>query len=184
MEQNFPYKLNDNIFEFILSLGKFGQSSINRRLCCYLSSSLCRLLIKSKETLLEDKNVQRLFERMSLLFEDPDKIIELQMVREIQYVIPLFKDIMFNNKDVILSIECYIKLDWDHIPQTMTIICLLNNIITIENIKSIVDTLFEKIKEILEDKEYEINLKNDIMECLINCLYNNYKLIPKIFNKV
>ena len=187
INKEFPYKLNDNIFEFILSLGKFGQTPNNRRLCCYLSSSLCRLLIKENgdnNNNIQDENVQKMYDRLTRLFEDPENIIQLQMVRELQYLIPLFKEILFDNKDVIKSILEYIKLDWDHVPPSMTIICLLNNIILIENKKNLIDRILEKIKVIVEEKEYEINFKNDIMDCLIHCLYNNYKLIPKIVNQV
>ena len=178
-DKDFPYKINDNIFEFILSLGKFGQTPENRRLCCYLSSSLCRLLNKN----IQDENVQKMYQRLTRLFEDPENIIQLQMVRELQYLIPLFKEILFDNKDVIKSIVEYIKLDWDHVPPSLTIICLLNNILLIENQKNLIDILFEKIKVIITEKEYEINFKNDIMDCLIHCLYNNYKIIPKIVNQ-
>ena len=179
INKEFPYKLNNNIFEFILSLGKFGQTPNNRRLCCYLSSSLCRLLNNN----IQDENVQKMYQRLTRLFEDPENIIQLQMVRELQYLIPLFKEILFDNKDVIKSIIEYIKLDWDHVPPSLTIICLLNNILLIENQKNLIDILFEKIKVIITEKEYEINFKNDIMDCLVHCLYNNYKLIPKIVNQ-
>ena len=40
----FPYNINNDIIEFIVSLGKFGQTLTNRRLCGYLSSSLCRII--------------------------------------------------------------------------------------------------------------------------------------------
>ena len=53
IDKEFPYKLNDNIFEWVLSLGKFGESPNNRRLCCYLSSSLCRLFVRKEK---EEKN--------------------------------------------------------------------------------------------------------------------------------
>ena len=191
IDKEFPYKLKDNIFEFILSLGVFGQSPVNRRLCCYLSSSLCRLLIKKEKNnsennnkKSEEDNIEKMYQRLCKLIEDPEKTIEMQMVRELQYIIPLFKDKIFKDEDVIKSIKCYIKLDWDHIPQSMTIISLLNNIYVIESLQEFSDILIEKIKEIIEEKEYENNFKNDIMDCLIHCLYNNYKLIPKIVNKV
>ena len=87
INKEFPYVLNDNIFETILSLGVFGQSKINRRLCGYLSSSLCRLLIKkdktgnkNNNTSIQDKNVQKMYTRLCSLFDDPEKEIELQMV--------------------------------------------------------------------------------------------------------
>ena len=144
IDKEFPYYLNDNIFEVILSLGKFGESPNNRRLCCYLSSSLCRLLIKKeieKGKNNENKknnhseNVEKMYQRLSLLFDDPEKVIEMQMVRELKYIIPLFKNKLFLNKDVVEAIGFYINIDWDCIPQSMTIICLLNNITIIESQK-------------------------------------------------
>ena len=182
-KREFPYIINDDIFEIIISLGKFGQSTINRRLCCYLSSSLCRLIIKD-ENFMQDDHVQKLYLRLSYLFCDGEKMIESQMVRELQYIIPIFKDIMFTNEDINQAIECYIKHDTEHVSQSMTLITLLNNIINIEEQKEIIDNLIMKIKEIIEVKEYEINYKNDIMNTLINCVYNNFKSIPKIINKI
>ena len=182
-KKEFPYTINDDIFEFIISLGKFGQSTINRRLCCYLSSSLCRLIIKDENNI-QDDNSQKLYKRLSYLFCDGEKMIELQMVRELQYIIPIFKDSMFNNEDIKQAIECYIKHDTEHVSQSMTLITLLNNILNIGEQKYIIEILLLKIKEIIEVKEYEIIYKNDIMNNLINCLYNNYELIPKIINKI
>ena len=193
INKEFPYKLNNNIFEIILSLGVFGQTPINRRLCCYLSSSLCRLLIINNENnnnddsnniIIQDENIKKMFSRLSNLSDDPEKIIETQMVRELQYIIPLFKEIFLSDKEFLKALDFYVKLDWDHVPQSMTIICILNNIILFESQNTLVDLLLDKIKEIIEEKEYEVNFKNDIMDCLIHCLYNNYKLIPKIVNQV
>ena len=42
----FPYTISDEIIELIVSFGKFGQTSVNRKLCLYLSSSLCRIMVK------------------------------------------------------------------------------------------------------------------------------------------
>ena len=183
-KKEFPYSINDDIFEFIISLGKFGQSTINRRLCCYLSSSLCRLIIKDENNL-QDNNAQKLYKRLSYLFCDGEKMIESQMVRELQYIIPIFKDTMFTNEDINQAIECYIKHDTEHVSQSMTLITLLNNILNIEEQKKIIEILLFKIKEIIEVKEYEISHKNDIMNTLINSLYNNFKSIPKaIINQI
>ena len=183
-KKEFPYTINNDIFELIISLGKFGQSTINRRLCCYLSSSLCRLIIKDENNI-QDDNVQKLFKRLSYISCDGEKMIESQIVRELQYMIPVFKDIIFADEDLNQAIECYIKHDTEHASQSMILIILLNNIINIKEQKKIIELLIMKIKEIIEVKEYEINYKNDIMNNLINCLYNNFKLIPKIIiNKI
>ena len=195
IDKEFPYNINDNIFEVILSLGKFGETPNNRRLCCYLSSSLCRLLVKKEKENENEKNkenknnnhsenIQKMYQRLSRLFDDPEKIIEVQMARELKYIIPLFKNQLFANEDVVEAIRFYINIDFDCIPQSMTIICLLNNITIIESQKYLRRVLFEKIKEIIEDKDYEIHFINDIMDCLINNLYNNFKYIPEIINLV
>lgn len=183
IKKDFPYIINDDIFEFIISLGKFGKSAINRRLSVYLSSSLCRLIIKDDSNI-QDENTQKLYTRLSYLFCDTDKIIEAQMVRELKYIIPIFKDIMFSNEDIYSSIELYITHDTDVSSQCSAIKALINNIIYIEKQNKLVDKLLLKIKEIIEAKDYGINRKNDIMNTLINSLYINHKLIPKIVNSI
>ena len=64
----FPYTINDEIIELIVSLGKFGQTSSNRKLCCFLSSSLCRIMIKingENDNNLNNVNIKRLYKRLS-----------------------------------------------------------------------------------------------------------------------
>ena len=178
----FPYNINNDTIEFIVSLGKFGQTSINRRLCGYLSSSISRIIdINNSKT---DKNIlknylQQLYKRLSYLFWDGDKIIEAQMVRELLYIIPIFKDKMFSNEDINLAIESYINHDTDHIIQTMSIIALLKNLTHICNQNSIIKNLLNKIKEIIDDNDYEPLYKNTIIDIFINQLYENYTIIPE-----
>ena len=44
LKQNFfPYKIKDEIIQLIIDLGKFGQTAQNRKLCCYLCSSICKI---------------------------------------------------------------------------------------------------------------------------------------------
>ena len=173
----FPYTINDEIIELIVSLGKFGQTSSNRKLCCFLSSSLCRIMIKingENDNNLNNVNIKRLYKRLSYLFWDGEKIIEAQMVRELLYIIPLFKDIMFTNEDIIQAIKSYINHDMDHIIQVMAIISVLKNIVYLYSENYIVNILFDKIKEITEDFDYELIYKNIILHTLINEIYNNY----------
>ena len=173
----FPYTINDEIIELIVSLGKFGQTSSDRKLCCFLSSSLCRIMIKingENNNNLNNVNIKRLYKRLSYLFWDGEKIIEAQMVRELLYIIPLFKDIMFTNEDIIQAIKSYINHDTDHIIQVMAIISVLKNIVYLYNENYIVSILFDKIKEITEDFDYESIYKNIILHTLINEIYNNY----------
>ena len=173
IKQNiFPYTINDDIIELIVSLGIFGQTSSNRKLCCFLSSSLCRIMIKiDRENNLNDKNIKKLYERISYLFWDGEKIIEAQMVRELLYIIPIFKDSMFSNEDIIQAIKSYINHDSDHIIQVMAIISLLKNIVYLNNENVIINILFDKIKEIIEDFDYESIYKNTILHILINEIY-------------
>ena len=172
----FPYVINDDIIEFIVSLGIFGQTSANRKLCCFLSSSLCRIMVKinGEKNNSSETNIKKLYERLNYLFWDGEKIIEGQMVRELLYIIPIFKDIMFTNDDIIQAIKSYINHDTDHIIQVMAIISVLKNIIYLNEENNIVNILFEKIKEIIEDFDYESIYKNTILHILINVIYTNY----------
>ncbi len=173
----FPYTISNEIIELIENLGIFGQTSSNRKLCCFLSSSLCRIMIiinGENNNNLNNSNIKKLYERLSYLFWDGEKIIEAQMVRELLYIIPLFKDIMFTNDDIIQAIKSYINHDTDHIIQVMAIISVLKNFVYLNKEIYIVNILLDKIKEITEDFDYESIYKNIILHTLINEIYNNY----------
>ena len=181
INNNFDYEINNDIFELILSMGKFGQSKENRRLSCYFSSCFSRLLYKKNNN---KEIIQKLYQRLSCLFYDNEKMIESQIIRELQYIIPIFKDIMFTNVEVNKAIECYILLDVDQEIQCLAIETLVKNLINIKEQKKILDILFGKIKEIIESKEYKNTYKNRIMDSLINSLYEENKILSKIIVKV
>ena len=183
----FPYTINDDIIELIDSLGIFGQTAVNRKLSCYLSSSLCRIMVNldGENNNLNTDNIKRLYKRLSYLFCDGDKIIESQMARELLYIIPIFKDFMFTNEDITQAIESYINHDTDHIIQVMGIISVLKNIVYLKKENQIINILLTKIKEITEDFDYESIYKNTILHILINEIYNNYlSLNPWILYQV
>ena len=178
----FPYTISDEIIELIVSFGKFGQTSVNRKLCLYLSSSLCRIMVKlDGDNNLNTISIKRLYTRINYLFCDGEKIIESQMVRELLYIIPIFKDVMFTNEDITQAIERYINHDIDHVIQVMAIISVLKNIIYLNKESNIINILLNKIKEISEDSDYEQIYKNAILHILINEMYNNYLSLNPAF---
>ena len=164
--ETFPFKIGDDIFEIIFSLGKFGQSAENIRLCCYLSSSMCRLVGHVEE----NENIQKMFNRICLLFGDLEKNTERQISRELKYLIPIFKGKILEKNDIIKAIKSYINHDWDHATQTTTIVSLINNYVYIN--QEMKDLIKDKIQEIFDDINYEDEHKNNIMETLINMMYN------------
>ena len=164
--ETFPFIIGDDIFEIIFSLGKFGQSAENIRLCCYLSSCMCRLVGHVEE----NENIQKMFNRICLLFGDLEPNTERQISRELGYLIPIFKGKILEKNDIIKAIKSYINHDWDHAIQTTTIVSLLNNYVYIN--QEIKDLIFDKMKEIFEDVNYNIEHKNNIMDTLINMMYN------------
>ena len=164
--ETFPYIIGDDIFEIIFSLGKFGQSPENIRLCCYLSSCMCRLVGHVRD----NENIQKMFNRICLLFGDLEKNTERQISRELRYLIPIFKGKILEKNDIIKAIKSYINHDWDHAIQTTTIVSLINNYVYIN--QEMRDLIFDKIKEIFEDANYEDEHKNNIMDTLINMMYN------------
>ena len=164
--ETFPYQIKDDIFEIIVSLGKFGQSPENIRLCCYLSSCMCRLVGHVEE----NENIQKMFKRICLLFGDLEKITERQISRELRYLIPIFKEKIMEKSDIIKAIKSYINHDWDHAIQSTTIVSLLINFEFIND--EMKELIYEKITEIFEDVNYEEEHKNNIIDTFINTLYN------------
>ena len=164
--ETFPYIIGDDIFEIIFSLGKFGQSAENIRLCCYLSSCMCRLVGHVEE----NENIQKMFNRICLLFGDLEKNTERQISRELGYLIPIFKGKILEKNDIIKAIKSYINHDWDHAIQTTTIVSLINNFLYLNH--EMKELIHEKIKEIFDDVNYDEEHKNNILDTLINMMYN------------
>ena len=170
-KNNFPYLIKDEIYENIISLGKFGQTAENRRLSCYLCCAICRILKN-----LKNGNLQKLYDRICFLFCDSEKQIETQLSKELEYLIPIFKKDLFLNNDILEAIYSYINHDSDHIIQTTTIVSIIKNMQIIDNVE-LAKKIFYKIKEIFEDVNYEQHYKNGIFCNIIFSLFNNYKLI-------
>ena len=171
----FPYKISEEIIQLIIDLGIFGQTPQNRKLCCYLCSSVCRIYYNNNK---ENPDIKKLCQRLNYLFWDVEKSTEAQMARELLYIIPLFYEDMFKSDDIIQAVESYINHDSDHVIQVMAIISLLKNIKYLnekkENCACVFSVLMNKIKEIIEDFDYEPIYKNIILHILINTLYTNY----------
>ena len=164
--ETFPYQIGNDIFEIIISLGKFGQSTENIRLCCYLSSCMCRLVGHVEE----NENIQKMLNRIILLFGDLENSTERQISRELRYLIPIFKGKILEKNDIIKAIKSYLNHDWDHAIQTTTVVSLLVNFEFIN--QEMKDLICDKIREILDDNNYEEEHKNNIIENFINMLYN------------
>ena len=180
----FPYKIKEEIIQLIIDLGIFGQTPQNRKLCCYLCSSICRIYFNKKEKSIEN-DIQKLYQRLNYLFWDVDKITEAQMTRELFYIIPLFYEEMFKSDDIIQALQSYINHDGDHVIQVMAIISLLKNIKYLnkkkENCSYIFNVLMNKIKEIIEDFDYESIFKNIVLHTLINSVYENFNELNTAF---
>ena len=98
------------------------------------------------------------------------KNTERQISRELRYLIPIFKGKILEKNDIMKAIKSYINHYWDHIIQTTTIVSLINNYIYINH--EIRELLHDKIKEIFDDANYEEEHKNNIMNNLIDMMFN------------
>ena len=164
--ETFPYQIGNEIFEIIISLGKFGQNTENIRLCCYLSSCMCRLVGHVEE----NENIQKMLNRICLLFGDLENTTERQISRELRYLIHIFKGKILEKNDIIKAIKSYLNHDWDHAIQTTTIVSLLVNFEYIN--QEMKELICDKIREIFDDGNYEEEHKNNIIETFINMLYD------------
>ena len=174
-DTKFPFIINDNICDEIIALGKFGQSIFNRKLSCYLGCAVIRMIRNT-----ENNIVKKLFNRLCYLFCDNEKEIEAQLSKELEFLIPIFKNEIFKNNDILDVINNYISCDWSHIIQTTSIISLIKNLSYIDSEvnSKLITKIFGKIKEIFEEEaNYEKNFKNQIFLELILYLHDNYKSI-------
>ena len=116
----FPFIIDDDIYNNIISLGKFGETGLNHKLSCYLCCSIIRIL-KNKN----NENVQKLFSRICFLFLYSEKEIETQLTKDLEFLIPIFQKNILENSDVLKAIYSYINNDSDHIIQTSIILTLI-----------------------------------------------------------
>ena len=79
---------------------------------------MCRLVGHVEE----NENIQKMFNRICLLFGDLEKNTERQISWELRYLI-----LIPGKNDIIKAIKSYINHDWDHTIQTTTIVSLVNN---------------------------------------------------------
>ena len=177
---NFPYKINEEIYDTIITLSKFDESELNKQLSCCLCCSVIRLINDIKE-----EHVQKLYARICYLFTYWEKQIEIQLARELEFLLEFFGQKILDNSDVMRAVSSYIERDSDSALQTTTIISLLKNLHLI-NDGDIVKKIINKIKEIFIDEfNFEQENKNKIFFELIKILEKNYKKIDiNIINKL
>ena len=178
---NFPFEINEENIDTIISLSKYDENPINKQLSCCLCCSVIRLINNIK-----DINVQKLFGRICYLFTYCEKPIETQLGRELEFLLNFFGKKILENSDIKGAVKSYIERDADLVLQTTTIISLIKNLHVI-NDGDIVEKLINKIKEIFSDDDnFEQKNKNKIFLELIKELEKNYKnidinIIKKLF---
>ena len=178
---NFPFEINEENIDTIITLSKYDENPINKQLSCCLCCSVIRLINNIK-----DINVQKLFGRICYLFTYCEKPIETQLGRELEFLLNFFGKKILENSDVKGAVKSYIERDADLVLQTTTIISLIKNLHVI-NDGDIVEKLINKIKEIFSDDDnFEQKNKNKIFLELIKELEKNYKnidinIIKKLF---
>ena len=178
---NFPFEINEENIDTIITLSKYDENPINKQLSCCLCCSVIRLINNIK-----DINVQKLFGRICYLFTYCEKPIETQLGRELEFLLNFFGKKILENSDVKGAVKSYIERDADLVLQTTTIISLIKNLHVINDC-DIVEKLINKIKEIFSDDDnFEQKNKNKIFLELIKELEKNYKnidinIIKKLF---
>ncbi|MCQ2818486.1 MAG: hypothetical protein MJ252_14555 [archaeon] len=176
-------EIDEDIYEFVISLGKFGQTVQNRKMCAFFCSSLIRInkankaLIKyilesssseeddiepNKEIKNKTQNseggINKLFERFLVLSGDSENEIKRQIAHEMRYMIRIFYSESEPNSDLITNLISLLKSDWDHHTQIETIISILDNLYILLNSKDMLDILFELLQKIITNLYFEKDL--------------------------
>ena len=173
ISSKFPYEFEESIYDDIISLSKIDESLLNKQLSCCLCCSVIRLINDNK-----NEKVQGLFNRVTFLFSFCDKQIEAQLARELEFLIPIFKQNLLEDSNVSPSIYSYLNRDSDSALQTTTIISIVKNLDVI-NYGELINKLVAKYKDLLfaEEVNFEQRNKNIIFLELIKSLEKNYKNI-------
>ena len=172
-------ELNKELFEFVVSLGKFGQSVRNKKLCLLFCS---RLSLINKSDLL--------FNRFILLSEETETETKCQIALELKYFLEIYyNDKTTNNynkgfKGFFNVIIEYIKNNNEQIIQTETICSVIYNLEIIWKYKLLVNILHEQLHIIFNELEYDKTLLCNIIKLYINKAIFIKNKYPTIFEKV
>ena len=147
ISSKFPYEFEESIYDDIISLSKIDESLLNKQLSCCLCCSVIRLINDNK-----NEKVQGLFNRVTFLFSFCDKQIEAQLARELEFLIPIFKQNLLEDSNVSPSIYSYLNRDSDSALQTTTIISIVKNLDVI-NYGELINKLVAKYKDLLFAEE-------------------------------
>ena len=79
-ENNFKIIINKELIEYTISLGKFGQSCVNKKFSVFF----CVCLIRISKNKIED-----LYNRVLFLAEDTERVVKFEMAYHIRFIIYL-----------------------------------------------------------------------------------------------
>lgn len=155
-------KLNQNIYEFADSLGKYGQSPKNKKICVFL----CSVLSKINS---ENRNI--LFKRFITLSGDNDREVKFQIAFELGNIIKVYYENEIYRGEVEKVIVFYANDDRDQICQGEAIRCLWENIILLWKNREIINLILRKTCDILDEGEYDKTNELNLIDSMVKSIY-------------
>lgn len=170
---NDKIKLNQNIYEFADSLGKYGQSAKNKKICVFLCSVLSKINNEKKYIL---------FKRLITLSGDNDREVKFYIALELGNIIKVYYENDIFRGEVEKVIVFYANDDRDQICQGEAMCCLWANIILLWKNKEIINLIIRKTCDILDECEYENKNELNLIDSMIKSIYKVKK--DKNYNNI
>lgn len=175
-ENKFTIVLEKNIIEQAISLGKFGQSVINRKFSAYFC---CTLILISKADECE------LNKRLGLLFDDNEFDVKFEIGYQIRFI-AYQKDSSFCIQNLKKMFMYFLK---ENLIQFLSVVFdslfYKNNLQKFNEDEELNTSLIEKLKEVFDRNRDTCMIKNefkhisDIFASTVNYVYNYQNVIDK-----
>ena len=167
-ENNFKIIINKELIEYTISLGKFGQSCVNKKFSVFF----CVCLIRISKNKIED-----LYNRVLFLAEDTERKVKFEMTYHMRFIIKL-NDSKFCEEKMINFLNYYLEdVDMKFLFITFESLFYSDNLSKFENCFSFMKNFYNKINEITTCNDfytlsYDFHNISDIFLCLLNYCYN------------
>ncbi len=167
-KNNYKIIINKELIEYTISLGKFGQSFVNKKFSVFF----CVSLIRISNTKIDD-----LYNRVLFLAEDTERTVKFEMAYHVRFLIQLNDNKFCQDKMINFLSYYFDDCDMNFLLIIFGSLFYSDNLSKFEG-HSFMNVFYNKINEIISTKDfytltYDFHNISDIFLCLLDYIYNN-----------
>ena len=166
---NFKIVINNELIEYTISLGKFGQSIVNKKFSVFFCVSLIRI---------SKNKIDNLYDRVLFLGEDTERVVKFEMAYHIRFLIKL-NDSKFCQEKMTNFLSYYLEdIDMNFLLITFQSLLYEDNLSKFESHPNFMNCFNNKVNEIISCTDfytlsYDFHNISEIFLCILNYSYNN-----------